>query len=111
MSHDRSIPEEEDKKPQIILDINKCKGRVDMMDHLATNYSCRRNIRRWPMTLFFNILDVGAIASYIMWTTFFLESLPKTTPKKKYFCYHLVENWLLKQSKPVYKIPDRCKRG
>ena len=39
MSHDRSSTEEEDKKPQIILDYNKYKGGVDMMDHLATNYS------------------------------------------------------------------------
>ena len=46
MSHDRSITEEEDKKPQIILDYSKYKGGVDMMDHLATNNSCIRNSRR-----------------------------------------------------------------
>ena len=84
MSHDRSITKEEDKKPQIILDY-KYNGGVDMMDHLATNYSCRRNTRRWPMTLFFNMLDVGAIASYMMWTTFYPESLPETTAKRKIF--------------------------
>ena len=61
MPHDRSITEEEDKKPQIILDYNKYKGGVDTMDHLATIYSCIRNTRRWPMTLFFNMLDVGQL--------------------------------------------------
>ena len=35
MSHDRSITEEEDKKPQIILDYNNYNGGVDMMDHLC----------------------------------------------------------------------------
>ena len=33
----RSITEEEDKKPQIILDYNKYKGGVDTIDDLATN--------------------------------------------------------------------------
>ena len=75
----------EDKKPQIILDYNKDKVGVDTMDHLATNYSCIRNTRHWPMTLFFNMFDVGAIASYVMWTTFYPESLPKTTAKRKIF--------------------------
>ena len=32
--HDKSITEEEDKKPQIILDYNKYKGGVDTMDYL-----------------------------------------------------------------------------
>jgi hypothetical protein len=66
MSNAVSITEEEDKKPQIILDYNKYKGGVDTMDHLATNYLFIRNTRHWPMTLFFNMLDVGAIASYVM---------------------------------------------
>ena len=85
MSHNRSIIEEEDKKPQIILDYDKYKGGVDTMDHLATDYSCIRNTSRWPMTLFVNMLDVGAIASYVMWITFYPESLPKTTANKNIF--------------------------
>jgi hypothetical protein len=89
MSHNRSITEEEDKKPQIILDYNNFKGGVDTMDHLATNYSCIRNNIRWPMTLFFNMLDVGAIASYVLWITFYPESLPKTTAKRKIFLLRL----------------------
>ena len=89
MSHNRSITKEEDKKPLIILDYNKYNGGVDMMDHLATNYSCRRNTRRLPMTLFLNMLDLGAIASYVMWTTFYPESLPKTTTRRKIFLLRL----------------------
>jgi hypothetical protein len=45
MPHDRSITEEEDKKPQIISDYNKYEDGVDTMNHLATNYSCIRNAR------------------------------------------------------------------
>ena len=85
MSHNRSITEEEDKKPQIILDYNKFKGGLYTMDHLATNYSCIQNARHWPTTLFFNMLYMVAITSYVMWITFYPESLPKSTAKRKIF--------------------------
>ncbi|XP_028820478.1 piggyBac transposable element-derived protein 4-like [Denticeps clupeoides] len=56
------------KKPQIILDYNRCKGGVDTMDAMIATYSCRRKSKRWPLTLFFNILDVSAVNAFIVWT-------------------------------------------
>ena len=35
------------------------------------------------MVLLFNMLDVGEIVSYVMWTIFYPESLPKTSAKRK----------------------------
>lgn len=49
-------------KPEVILHYG-----VDNMDHFATMYTTRRKINRWPMVLFFNILDIAGIASYILW--------------------------------------------
>ena len=89
MSHDWTITEEEDKKHEIILDYNKYKGGVDTMDHLATNYSDRRNTRRWPMTLCFNMLDVGGIASYVMWNSFYLWTVPIAINKQVKMLVHL----------------------
>lgn len=37
------------------------------MDHLACIYSCKRKINRWPMILFFYMLDTAAIASFVIW--------------------------------------------
>ena len=37
------------------------------MDHLATIHTSRRKINRWPMCLFFNMLDIGGIAALIVW--------------------------------------------
>jgi len=36
------------------------------------------------------MLDVGATASYVMWTTLYPESLSKTAAKEKYLCYDLI---------------------
>ena len=37
------------------------------MDHLTTIVSCRRKTNRWPMVLFFNMIDVAGVAEFIIW--------------------------------------------
>lgn len=40
---------------------------LNNLDHLITNYTCKRKTNRWPMVLFMNMLDVGGIASLVVW--------------------------------------------
>ncbi|XP_005914596.1 piggyBac transposable element-derived protein 4 [Haplochromis burtoni] len=56
------------KKPQIILDYNKCKGAVDHLDQVCGNYSCRRRTRRWPMCLLYHMLDVSCYNALVLFT-------------------------------------------
>lgn len=51
-------------KPKIILDYNRTKSGVDTLDHLVRLYPCKRKTLRWPMVLFFNLIDVAAVAAY-----------------------------------------------
>jgi len=65
--HDISVVGEA-KKPEIICHYNATKSGVDnLIDHLSTMHTTRRKINRWPMVLFFNLLDVAGIASFIIW--------------------------------------------
>src|SRR5688572_11664990 len=67
LHHDATTDAQMSNKPEIILHYNGTKSGVDNMDHLATMHTTRRKINRWPMVLFFNILDIAGIASYILW--------------------------------------------
>ena len=67
LHHDSSINGPVKKKPEIIHHYNANKSGVDNMDHLATMHTSRRKINRWPMCLFFNMLDVRGIAAFIVW--------------------------------------------
>lgn len=51
-------------KPEIIMDYNKNKGGVDTFDKMIRGYTCRRKANRWPMTIFFNMVDIAALAAY-----------------------------------------------
>ena len=47
------------QKPEIILNYNSAKSGVDNLDHLATMYTSRRKVNRWPVALFGNVVMLG----------------------------------------------------
>lgn len=55
------------KKPDIILTYNQTKGAVDTFDMMCNNMNCVRKTKRWPMCLFYNILNIAAINSYVIY--------------------------------------------
>ncbi|XP_063222178.1 piggyBac transposable element-derived protein 4-like isoform X4 [Bacillus rossius redtenbacheri] len=68
MHHDAKIDEStgQKKKPEIITDYNLTKGGVDMVDQLSSLYDVSRNSRRWPLTVFFALMNVAGINSQII---------------------------------------------
>jgi len=64
---DDSVSDESHKKPSMILEYNRIKGGVDNADKLVREYSCARRTSRWPLRLFMNMLDIGALNAFIIW--------------------------------------------
>ena len=54
-------------KPEIIHYYNKTKGCVDNMDKMLKHYSTKRRTLRWPLALFYNMLDVACLSTYIIY--------------------------------------------
>lgn len=69
MHHDAKInPDTGDKlKPEIITDYNMHKCGVDVVDEMCGTYSVSRISKRWPLTLFFGLMNVGAINAYVIY--------------------------------------------
>ena len=53
------------KKPMAIMDYNKNKAGMETMDQILGTYTCKRGTKRWPLTMFYNIVDVATLASFI----------------------------------------------
>ena len=64
---DDSLPNKDHKKPNMIHEYNRTKGRVDNADKLMREYSSARRPWRWPLQLFMNMLVIGALKSYVIW--------------------------------------------
>ncbi|CAH1984346.1 unnamed protein product [Acanthoscelides obtectus] len=55
------------QKPEKVTFYNCTKGGVDVVDELKSNYSVSRFCCRWPLRVFFTILDVAGINSHIIY--------------------------------------------
>ena len=59
----------EKRKPKMILDYNKTKGGVDSFDENIEEFTCRRKTARWPLLLYYNILDASAFNAFLLMRT------------------------------------------
>ena len=66
-------------RPEIICYYNKTKGGVDSLDMMGQNYTVKRISRRWPVTVFYHIIDMALMNAYNV----FREIYPTFFPVKK----------------------------
>ncbi|KAH9628777.1 hypothetical protein HF086_017711 [Spodoptera exigua] len=69
LHHDDEVdPESGDqRKPSIITFYNSTKSGVDVVDKLARTYDVTRNCKRWPLTVFFSMLNHAGINAFIVY--------------------------------------------
>jgi hypothetical protein len=65
-AHHQKDIDEKTKKPNIILDYNKKKCGVDVLDQLIENFTCRRKTNRWTFTFFMFLIDTLAYNSFVL---------------------------------------------
>ncbi|GFR74208.1 PiggyBac transposable element-derived protein 4 [Elysia marginata] len=71
--------------PEVVSYYNSTKGGVDTMDLMAHTVSSKRQTKRWPMFMFYNILDIGSIAASIVYSTKYLTEQFSKTDKRREF--------------------------
>lgn len=66
MHHDNDI-NPTSNKPDIIEYYNNTKSGVDSVDQKCSVYSCSRRTTRWPLAVFFRILDMSALNAQVIY--------------------------------------------
>ncbi|XP_067278005.1 piggyBac transposable element-derived protein 4 [Pseudorasbora parva] len=51
-------------KPEIFQYYNRTKGGVNNVLQMANNYACKRRSKRWPMLLWYNMLNIAIVNSF-----------------------------------------------
>ncbi|XP_031635622.1 piggyBac transposable element-derived protein 4-like [Contarinia nasturtii] len=90
-------------KPKVILDYNKYKGGVDTFDQMLRIFTCKRKSNRWPMILFFNMIDVAALAAFRLHEMIHPDYEAHKSEKRKIFLKELAFELATKQ------LENRCK--
>lgn len=55
------------KKPETIIFYNETKFGVDVVDQMCRKYSTKASSRRWPVQIFYNLLDLAGINAYALY--------------------------------------------
>ena len=62
-----SSDENPKKKPDSVLYYNKTKVGVDLYDQMTRLYSVKTGTKRWPVHVFYNVVDMTIINSWILY--------------------------------------------
>ena len=94
--YDKETEDTPPHKPKTILDYNRTKSGVDTMDQLVKNYSCKRISNRWPMAIFYWMLDVAAHNASVL----FMDREPEIysgSRKRRQYLMDLSESLVMPQ--------------
>ncbi len=53
-------------RPQVVTKYNENMGGVDLFDQFIAKYSVLKKVNRWWVTLFFHVIDLASVNSYIL---------------------------------------------
>ena len=66
--HDTPEVDEGDRnKPIMIQFYNKTKGGVNTVDQMIDMYGAKVGTKRWPMVVFYTIIDISALNGLLVW--------------------------------------------
>nr|CAI5861519.1 unnamed protein product [Callosobruchus analis] len=74
----------ESNKPEINEFYNSTKSGVDSLDQKCASYSCSRRSRRWPLTIFFAMLNISTVNS----RTLYIAAKPEDKMTRKNLTYY-----------------------
>lgn len=95
--HEGAEISEENGKPMIIVNYNQTKGGVDTFDQLSSNMSCNRKTRRWPLCMFYGMLNSASINSYVIYCYNTCKRGEKPLPREEYMielAHRLAKPWM-----------------
>lgn len=79
--HDDAQINEDTGKPEIIMDYNRTKGGVDTVDKMCETYNVARGTNRWPMVIFYSLMNVAGINTFII----YLQNNPNKKISRRVF--------------------------
>lgn len=102
--HDNPDKDNESFLPEIIAFYNKTKCGVDVFDQLSKKYSTSRKTRRWPLCIFYTLLNTVGVNSWILYT---MSSMPEKKPiqKRRQFLKDLAMSLMTPQMQERLKWP------
>lgn len=92
----------------MIMDYNETKGGVDTLDKMCAAYDCARNTRRWPMVIFYSMLNIAGVNSMVLYN---LQNVNKNMTRRNFLhllSFELAEDHMRRRA-AISNIPRTIK--
>ena len=103
-THEQGTIDEQSHKPDIIEFYNSTKGAVDAFDQMCSNMSCSRKTQRWPLCIFYGMLNMTLVNGYVLYchNTLKLKNKPMT---RRMYARNLTEELMRPWLHRCLKVP------
>lgn len=101
---------EEKKKPEIICFYNSTKAGVDLIDMKCAVFSSSRKTRRWPLAVFYRLINIASVNSYIVYMSYTRKTKETRFGFIKSLAKELVSPHLQKRLTEVANLPRDLKQ-
>ncbi|KAJ4929972.1 hypothetical protein JOQ06_018988 [Pogonophryne albipinna] len=100
-----AISTEKKKKPETVEYYNHSKVGVDVLDQMARQYSVKGGMRRWPVAVFYNVLDLAAINAWVLYRSCMSQ---ENIPRRDFMlqlAHELLAEWMASKAPPLADLP------
>lgn len=100
MHHDKAVDEEtgEKRKPEMISFYNMTKVGVDLVDQICQHNNVARNTRRWPMVIFYDLLNIASINALCIYKAHHPEEKLKRTDFLQSLAWQMVKPQIIRRA-------------
>ena len=95
-------------KPEIVTFYNATKGGVDTVDQMSLLCNCARNTKRWPMVIFYRLLNIAGTNWFIIYCKNGNEPMQKRKFLKKLYL-ELVDDHVKKRA-TIVTLPKQLRQ-
>ncbi|CAK1594579.1 unnamed protein product [Parnassius mnemosyne] len=102
--HDQPAINIDSKKPEIIEFYNSTKGAVDTVDQMCSIMSTSRKTNRWPLCLFYDILNLSIVNAYVIYVSNAIRNGKKPLKRRPFaleMADELMKPWLQERYQTV----------
>ncbi|XP_045489690.1 piggyBac transposable element-derived protein 4-like [Pieris rapae] len=102
--HDQPNINEATGKPEIVHFYNTTKGAVDTVDQMCSIMSTNRKTQRWPLCIFYNMLNLSSINAYVIHVSNNVRNNKKPMSRRDFVMKigdQLMEPWLRQRIQTV----------
>lgn len=96
-THDQPAINSGSNKPEIIEFYNSTKGAVDTVDQMCSIMSTSRKTNRWPLCLFYNIINLSIVNAYVIYVSNEIRNGKKPMKRRNFalkMADELMKPWL-----------------